>query len=275
MAASLKIGPEMFSEPTEKRKFRLHQSHINDLRDVARGCDEGDAGIRTRYLVDLAASAGLRDVGDVHLFDAEKWIDSRYEYVDHLEIVRPREMHARRKRCMRAILSMLRTNEGHAHVGALLVVYGEEAPLRRRLRQGPIDAKIAKEEKKKYAPPHEADRHELGVAKELLDRLGDELYPLARFTDAVEAHRQEMISEAAARGIDRGISDRRLTSTDAIRHALAPATGRRADEDPDHFRVRVQAREDERAFFLTCVSTDASSLLTAASLAYQAAWQRS
>lgn len=162
MVASPNVGPGMFSASEETKTYRLAPELVAVLRDVARGCEESDAGLRTRYFVDLAATSGVRDVGDVHLFDVEKWCDGN----ELLAPWGPKERWVRRRRVRRALAHLHGRPDGLRHVGVLHVHYGWPDPFVRSL------------------PPN--------VRKDL-----DELAGLARYTDAVEDHRRAMVAAAA------------------------------------------------------------------------------
>lgn len=272
MATSPKMDQEVFSGSAKPKRFRLSPALVNDISQIACGSDESDAGIRTRYLIDLAAGAGCRDLGDVQMFDAERWLDSRYEFDRLEERVVPTQMHSRRTRALRAIRKLLASPSGHQHVGVLFTSYGSRdgnsgcAPARHRLRQEQwrldrlkkkdrelgidlieaarrqtservvetaleqdmlrADAVGARERAGlQRLVPSPKDRPGLNVTEELCRRLGDELAPLARYTDAVERHRQTMIELQIASVMDatppvdtRWLNGRNQASFDASCH---------------------------------------------------------
>lgn len=231
---------------------------------MARGVEESNAGVRTKYLLEggllqHACSSGLDDDGTVHLLDAEAYCE-RFSSWSTLS------WPARIKRCRLALANMRRAGGGR-HADALHVVYGHPDPLLRQLPGGALDA------------------------------LGDAA-PLARYTDAVEERRRRMVRAelgagaltrvnasglaelgvvdlALARDRERWV-DRMVSSADALREALAPFHSRRHEgEDKAAWQARRDAHGWRRADFLAAVGRDAGRMLEEAGRAYAEAWRAS
>lgn len=178
MAMRVETSPSYLSSVRDYRpspgdlpraSYRLRPCHQADLRDVARGVEETNAGIATKYLRDglLATLSGAHDddedIGFVELHDLERFCD-RFSVWAHPAVITWRR---RVTRCRRAV-DRLREAGAHAHASVLHVVYGHPDPSVRSL------------------PGH------------LLSYLG-ELAPLARYVPAVEDRRREMARLEAMR----------------------------------------------------------------------------
>lgn len=293
MAASPRLGSETFSGFREKRsdeeddrqRFRLPGARLTALRDITRGVEESDAGIRTRYLVDRDVVVGIRDTEEVHVFDAEAFIDRRmtwderdadlWQRTGRPRPATPTERHLNLARCRRTLRAMqersfsfsekadgiksVRVVDGSFLVGVLHVAYGWPDP---------FVSTLPEEIQKQLKTPE------------------PELANLIRYTDATEDHRQVMIvrhaeDESDPRQRSMSLHDRvrladlSLSSTDAVRDRILQAGARLADESPDQHRVRVQQTEAERVLYFAVSKIQASAMLSNASRAYHETWAAS
>jgi hypothetical protein len=256
-------------------EWRLPSNHAQDLRDVARGLEESDVGIRTRYLVDRDAAEGEdRDDDYVHMYELEA-------FCNRFGIIGPwsNAGRSRIRRCRAALRRLSRAGDCAA-VGVLHVFYGYPDP---SVRQWPRQA---------------------------ADALGD-LAPLLRYTDATETVRKGLVSESTLRteiagGFDprtpvaglrplalvvaaAGVGererffDRVISSGDAIHAALRPfgeaLRPRGINEHPEihkarcrAFKERFAAHAARRQAYLDAGRADAAALLTRASRAFHVAW---
>lgn len=291
-------------EDVDHKTWRLPANHIADLRDVARGVEETNAGVCCRYLVDQLSGAGHSDIdrdGYVNHLDAVEKFCDQYGVWKHPTVVTWRR---RIERSRRAIARMHMAHD-HKHVGVLHVVYGYPDPLTRCF------------------------------PKKVLDTLG-EMASLAKYTDLVEVRRQEMARQEAMRvsaqvgkikiaptkdvpghwkttndtinewddraqsGTDeitrvavrqnippeygpmlvdlmkhRDLYEHALrivSSSDALRLQLAPASDRYDDETDEHHKERRETAEARRDVFVSQVKIECDKLVVAASKRYHAAW---
>lgn len=245
--------------------FRLLPQHIQDLRDVASGSEEGDAGICCSYLIDAASGEGA-DYDEHALAALERFADRALEVdigdVGWVPVVR--QWRARVLRARRA-LRLLRERGDHQHASVLYVAHGHPDPIVAQL------------------PP--------------LATLPSELRSLARYTATVEAWRGDMVrmrareaaheppgapSDLARHRALMSRFDHQLSSGDALRDALAPfhePLVRDRAEDYTDFATQVDVRkarraayEERRECFLADVQREALRMLSHAEAAYYAAW---
>jgi len=274
------VHPFRPREDAEHKTWRLPSNHIADLRDVARGVEETNAGVCCRYLVDQFSGAGHSDIdndGYVNHLDAVERFCDQYGVWKHPSVITWRR---RIERARRAIVKMHLARD-HKHVCVLHVVYGYPDPMT------------------------------LNFPKKVLDVLG-ELVSLARYTDIVEVKRQEMARQEAAKvAASRQVSKefepdeevsrvairqnlpaaygpmlvdlmkhrdlyerslRIITSADALRLHIAPAPDKQKTETEEHYRERREATEVRRDVFISQVRIECDKLLVAASKAYHSAW---
>lgn len=248
--------------------WRLPRHHAQDLRDVACGLEESDAGIRTRYLMDGEDHDRAPAFDHTPLHDVEAFC----ERFDVFARDGANQWRAGVRRCRAALRRMQRAGGQH-HVSVLHVVHGPRDPFVKLL-----------------------DR-------QVLDAFG-ELAALLRYTQTTEDRRRALVREALARdaalfpsGVGRIIQladyrererflERVTSSGDAVRAALAPFADAPPRPRPDEsrsgfdtrqraFAERSRAHADRRRSFLDGGRRDADEMLTRASRAYSAAWQAS
>ena len=224
MGAITNPGTQTFDAPREHRSYRLDARLITVIEDIAMGVEAGDSGLKSCSLGAVsaaAAGAGAAEVnarhhrettiiededecfdrigellangftfeevakmvslggGATHLLALERWCDrvrlscdadaapesplASYPWSGSTARERARRGH-------RAMTELRGTAAGVTHAAVLHIVYGFRDPF--------VDT----------LPP------------EVVVDLGPEFVRLARYTDAVEAKRQEMIRSSAARG---------------------------------------------------------------------------
>jgi hypothetical protein len=298
-------GKRPATAPAEERLFRLPPDRAKDLRDVARGVEETDAGVCCSYLVDHMSGEGA-DFDEHALQDAERFAEQSLSFDDLDKVHVVRDWRARLVRARRALRLLHDRGDGRA-VAVLHVAHGHPDPITR-------------------------DHAELLGMRE--ERGVNPLGSLARYTDEVERRRQEMISRelraslprrgaryreggdlramAAADGYDpdhvaemidlidarerRERLDRVITSGDALRDALLPFLEPGPSprwivvaERADHTEVRREtgaevasrragrdareaAHRERREAFLSRVRADAARMLSRAEKAYHDAW---
>lgn len=321
MAQKAKPGPDSNHSAGEHRSFRLDAERIGLIADIASGSEEGDAGLKSCALADFSAKVvvGLTEAetkahhrsaatvvddwdeffnrvgdyaaegfsfeeihrlvkmpdGDVHLLALENWIE-RLRLRCNANVTPTRWQgsrdHEKRRRARRALEAMKFDWDGRpsaagvSDVAVLHIVYGLQDPFVRSLSP---DVRAA---------------------------FGREFAPIARYTDTVEAKRQELVRAEALRaatgpmadGEGAGVVDlnrhrersrwaeRVISSGDALRAATAPARARATDEPTEQYRERVSSPwKAAREVFITGVRIDANRMLTEASTAFADAWRRS
>lgn len=305
---------ETFDAPREHRSFRLDARTIAIIEDIAMGVEAGESGLKSCALAAVAAGNAGADAketsrihhrqveiiededecfdaignllaagfshaevadqvalggGATHLLALERWCDKVRLSCDadatsetpHAALPwRGSALHERRRRGHRAMAALRANAAGTAHAAVLHIVYGWADPFVNTL---PPDVRVA---------------------------LGREFAPLARYTDTVEAKRQELAQREAVRSASDphgavhlagyrerlAREERILSSGDAIRAAIAAPRARHDNETKEEHRecVVLPAR-NARDAFLTAVKIDANRMLTEASLAFRDAWAAS
>lgn len=252
--------------------WRLPAHHQQDLRDLARGVEETNAGMHTRCIGDEEEVHGaIPDEHDpVAMYDAE-------QFCHRFRVWLAGGWRQRVQRARRAIHALERAGE-HGVVGVLQVAYGYADPITRAWPR----------------PVHDA--------------IGDpHLASLLRYTDATEERRAGLVRRELLRGAgapppsqgprelgvlidivrvrERGRwLDRVVTSGDALRDALAcfgdPRPPKRPGEDKAAYAERCgpwaarrNAHDARRTSFILAARADADALLTAASRRYGEAWR--
>lgn len=305
-SVNTKRGESKSSRTNDDRPWRLPPNHVQDIRDVALGVEESNAGVCCRYLIDHLQNAGSLEIdeedGYVHrLHEIERFVERYGDFGRIPQIVTWRMRIARARRSF----ARLRHRGDHRSADVLMVAYGHDDP---------FTSMIA------------------GV-------LGRELANLARYTDAVEMRRIELVRLETARlasmpkrenkprldgslsaaiewsgicgeahrlAVEHGIkvtddasltkvydltrrreqfeyASRSINSGDAIRHALAAFHEAPCvpivDEGRLAFEARKEARKErqrahdaKREAFLLETKLDAHRMLVAAEKAYHAAW---
>jgi hypothetical protein len=245
-------APFPSSGGAEPRSYRLSRKHLEDLRDIAHGVEEGCAGVGTRYLVDHLTEG--RDREEVSLYEAEQWCE-KYDSLDRIHVAPWR----RRMERARRALERLRAREQHRSFAILHVAYGPVDPI---TRDWPAS---------------------------ITTYFGRDLISLVRYTEATETARQQLVRLAAFAELTRSpfsfsshvslrtssyppmeqmvnltnfrkvaeredYDDQVITSGDALRYALSPI------------------RELHRPAFLTSARADAQGMLDSASRDYHDSW---
>jgi hypothetical protein len=193
-------------------------------------------------------------------------------------------VHEDRRRARRAIAHLRQTHEGTQHAAVLYVVYGHPDPTLAWVERFDRDVDTAPAGHTPKLDAADRETYKLGTL--LLDKLGRELAPLARYTDAVEAKRQALVTDLARHRAQHAWADRMISSGDALRAACAPFREPKPVQGSGEPKVhwmrrceerneRKRAHEDARASFLTAAKLDANRMLTDASLAFDAAWRAS
>lgn len=274
------------------KAYRLPKNITDELEAIARGYDSGDAGLRSLFVADVHRQAGLTSGGGksgdadsvaawqradqetadramleaageaidaghnlfvppmiggpLRMFDAERWCDMRLEVEpsdrDLWQVAR-RNSYKRRERVRHALDAIRTFADGHAHVATLHVVYGFPDPFIATL---PLD-----------------------VVRRWNDDAVHPLAGLARYTEAVETVRQELVSDHPMSAW----ADRVTSSTDAIRWALRPHLTRDEDADDAEHQASLARHRARREAFITDVKLDASRMLKDASEALREAWR--
>ncbi len=244
--------------------FRLPTDHQLDLQDVARGVEESDAGVCCSYLIDMSSGEGA-DFDEFAPIGPERFADDAIRFIAiDIACSAPVVSRWRQKilRCRRALVRMREAGD-HRDVSVLHVAYGYPDPIVRQL-------------------------------PELLS-MSVKLGVLVRYTDAVEEKRTEMVrAEATRRNASNVIDlnqrrsllryyDRIISSSDALRSALAPfgeaSVVRTGDEGTLDYEARKEARRgreeayrQKRSAFLTKAKIQAVKMLAHAEERYHQSW---
>lgn len=290
--------------------------YLNELESLlyqGYGCTEALRHLRTK-----GWDAAL---GSVHMLALERWISKVGLHCNPDRDPpqwRGSRLHEDRRRAARAFADLQRAPNGATHTAVLHIVYG----------------------------PH--DPFVLTLGSEAVRMLGKDLAPIARYTEAVETHRQKLVKEEARRRSDtsppasardrhgpgwlsgalahmgetqevsrlavvhnvrreiegerrdevvarvydlerhrtaQAWANRVISSGDAIRAALQPFTEPLPEQGPAESRVELERRREARSerkrlhnagidAFLLAVKIDANRMLTEASRAFEASWER-
>lgn len=174
------------AEDRAPRTWRLAPHHVADLSDVATGVEESHAGIACKYLIDSLNAGGRVDIdpdGFINDLDALEKFCQRFGVWAHPAVASWRQ---RIQRCRRALTRMHEAGK-HSQVSILFITYGHPDPSIREL------------------------------PKRVLDNLG-ELASLARYTDRVEVHRQEMARKEAVERSARAVGVKSIPTKDTPKH---------------------------------------------------------
>ncbi len=265
---ALEVPPTFIATHTSRSEgaglFRLPTDHQLDLQDVARGVEESDAGVCCSYLVDTSSGEG-GDFDEFAPIGPERFAEDaiRFIAIDIAYSV-PAVSRWRQKilRCRRALARLRAAGQGH-DVSVLHVAYGYPDPIVRQL------------------PDLLAMSVKLGV--------------LVRYTDAVEEKRAEMVrAEATRRNASNVVDlsqrrtllryyDRIVSSSDALRSALAPFSEPCVVRDEGEGMLDYEARREQRrgreeafrqkrAAFMTKAKIQAVQMLARAEERYHQSW---
>lgn len=267
----------------EASEWRLPAQHRQDIRDVAYGVEESEAGVCTKYLLDELERKGPPPEGDVLLFDAEAFVEQYVMNTLLLKKLFGAHVIDWRERILRSRRAFARLYEcgDHHSVGVLHMAYGPPDPI---TKDWPRTSQ---------------------------DFLGRELVGLVRFTDGTEHVRKMLVRERAiprpdpnafgnwfatrnmepTQPIEETIElarvrererhyDAVISSGDALRFIFEVApVPRLPNEEKQAWNDRRSstrnAEDQRRAAFLTVVRMQASAMLANASRAYHAAWMAS
>lgn len=243
--------------------FKLPRGHADDLRDVARGVEESDVGIATRYLVDtLSGTHGTNDVDDeghVNALHAVETFCDRFGVWRHPAVQTWRR---RIDRCRRALARM--QSEGqHQHVAALHIAHGYPDPFVRHFPEldafGPVAGLV------RYTATVEAHRA-LVVKAERARYERERIHVDAVVDDEDEDTDDVREARAIFRSLDRARNAQRFaesvtTSADAMRAMLAPLP-----------KSATKTEQSERVALLATLKLEATRMLRDAERAYHAAW---
>lgn len=285
--------------PEEERLYRLPANHVQDLRDVARGVEESDAGVCCSYLVDSMSGEGS-DFDEHALNALERFAEQSLSFEFLAEMFGAAVVshwRARVSRCRRALDRLRRAGE-HGNACVLFVAHGYPDPLVRQIPEladlGPLLGSLAR-----YTNATEERRLELVRAESARSSRAPGTVP----EDAVSGERWAALYDLVHMREVRASVDRILSSSDALRAALAvfpepepvpgfvlagdaPADGEgprlRRKESAREFEARKASRKerqtahrDRRDAFVTAVRIDAAKMLSRAEKAYHEAWLRS
>lgn len=283
-------------EGVEHRSWRLPPNHVTDLRDVAKGVEETNAGVCCRYLVDQFAGAGIADIdedGYVNHLDAVERFCDQYGVWKHPTIITWR---TRIDRCRRAI-ALMHLQGHHKHVGVLHVVYGYPDPFTRSFPKKVLDAFGELASLAKYTDLVEVRRQEIArleacdMSERAEDRRGrEEPVPESPIHAVMlESAKDAEIEATAVRhgfrpeyGGDLASTIRHrdyyeyalrvISSSDALRSHIDTEVERENDETSEHFQVRKEATDARREVIVSQIKVEADQMLVTASRAYHASW---
>lgn len=284
-------------EPAEDRIYRLPQNHAQDLRDVARGVEESDAGVCCSYLVDSMSGEGA-DFDEHALSAVERFAEQAMSFdfvTEMLGVPVVSRWRERVRRCRRA-LRLLHEGGDSRSVSVLMVAHGYPDPIAAAapelLAMGPLGSLA------RYVDATEGRRQELVRREAAALRRGWGLRHAVP-EDAGGDGRWQNLHDFLAEKDSRRMADAVVTSADALRDAFAPFSepaprprflrGEERElhvevrpEPPPAFEARKEARRAREAAhrarrdaFAVAVRVDALKMISAAERAYHAAWLRS
>lgn len=244
--------------------FKLPRGHADDLRDVARGVEESNVGIATRYLIDTMSGAGrsndIDDDGYVNSLHAVESFCDRFGVWRHPAVQTWRR---RIERCRRALARMQKAGQ-HVHVATLHIVHGYPDPFARHFPE--LDAFGAVAGLVRYTSTVEAHRQLL--VKSERARYERERVLVDADVDEDDDKMSADVREAreVLRSLDRTRAAQRFaesvtTSADALRDLLAPLP-----------KSATKAEHSARVVTLSTLKLEATRMLCDAERAYHAAW---
>lgn len=288
----------------EHSVWRLPPNHVIDLRDVTRGVEETDAGVCCKYLIDTMLGAGHSDIDSDgymhHLDDVERFCDQNHIW-EHEEVASWRD---RIKRCRRAFQRMHHQGH-HKHVSVLHVVYGYPDPMTRdfpkkvldnlgelaslarytdvvevrRQEMARIEATAVSNRKVVIEPTKDLPTHWKGTKDEITEdddrfQTGDEISRVA-MRQNLPVHSVPFLADAIRHREQYERALRVISSSDALRATLAPASEQQSDEPDEHYDQRLVNTESKRDLFLVQLKIESTKMLEIASLVYHRAWLES
>lgn len=195
-------GMQAGANGSEDQMAMVHAHEVPVLDEIDAYLDAVDQMLYDGFShEEIAQTVKLWD-GDVHAFAIERWADRvrlTYKTKNAPARWRASKVHEDRRRGERAMLALRQTPEGVGYAAVLHIVYGHPDPMLLSAKRFMRDCERAPAGKAPQLSP--ADRETFNLAKTLLEEFGDELAPLARYTDAVEARRIEMAHAEARRGV--------------------------------------------------------------------------
>ncbi len=290
-------------EEREEKAWKLAPNHVADLKDIARGVEETNAGIATRYLIDSLSSGGLVEIdGDGyihHLHEIEKFCD-RYGVWAHPTIITWRRRLARARRA----IYRMHDAKFHKYVCVLFVVYGYPDPSTREMTKKVQDYLGDMASLARYTNVVEVRRHELARNEAVQTSQRAETIKVARTKDVPECWGDGYVKplapteEEALTDVHRAMAVRQglnashgpalvdqmhhrdryeyamrvISSSDALRSILAPAGEREDGESKEHFDQRKENVETRRDSLLSQIKFECTKLVEASTKAYHRAW---
>jgi hypothetical protein len=306
------------SEDNEHRAFRLPRQLYEPIRDAASGVEEGEAGLKSCAAADRELTAGVRFTdgisgklssdgvsGGSNALRQLAALDHRSNeddsYRSAVEMMDGKSPFGLSSEDMRAVVSTL---ECDVSMAPLERWFDRWARSRRHLAIVQARRTLASLRDKHVGFSQPDYRHfavlhivygpkdpfVIGLPPPFVDRMNSDsehpLAGLARYTDTVEAWRQEMVmaearermAEDDARGLNFGSgryrhADMRITSGDALRDILDEHIGRGEHELLADYKSRAARGRGEREAVVTMIKVDASRILAEASNAYLEAWR--
>ncbi len=256
-----------------EKKWRLSQKHIVDLQDIARGIEEGLAGICCKYLLDQRSGVGA-DYDETVLDDAENFCQ-RVNVWGEPEV---REWRDRIQRARRALHRMRCRGDNH-NVGILHVAYGFPDPAAREFPKKLVDDLQEQVSLVRYTATVENFRLEMARQEGLRrahQHKRSEYPPSLLYEDAFR-HNMNPIYFAPIYDImhtrDRiEWASKAISSGDALRAMFAPLRERGPNETKDHYMARKTSLEARRDAAIVKITEETSVMLEEAQKAYHAAW---
>lgn len=258
--------------------FRLPPTHVQTLRDIARGVEESEVGICCSYLVDASSGEGA-DFDEHALHDIERFVEGSitWEQTDpfsSIDIIRSAVVKGWRNRMQRArrAVDRLRRNGDHDAASILFVAYGYPDPLGRDLLatdfgEKPQDCPLAS--LARYT--HVVEEHRLRMARaEAVERMKANpplvtLYELTEHRRVYERAERCTSSGDALRDLSRVFAEAGPTPT-AGENQLQYETRR------IEWRERQERHKAEREGFLGRMKLEATRMLARAERAWYGAW---
>ena len=293
VSAKTKASTKGGGDGDSERLFRLPEHHVADLRAIATGVEESDAGVCCRYLIDQLTSGGSPDVDEDGY---EHHLEAAERFCERFGVWRHPLVTSWRNRLRRARLTIRRMHERGAseHVSVLMIAHGHPDPMVRDIPE--LVAMKELGSLARYTDIVEERRLELAHAEatrmvanpgfvQTFDVFGDG----STWERAIAEHAgwnadefAELIDLAAMREA-RATAVSRVTSADALRSALLPFNEPPAVQERGEahhaFQARCEARTERKKrhrqrvdAFVTELRLQTRRMLAAAEATYHATW---
>ncbi len=299
MATYKDLGTESFELVREHQSFRLPRKLIETIEDIAKGVEEGEAGLKSCGIAEADVQNGVSRSNALSMFRTAATVEDEDECFNLIGDLLVQgfsfEEIAKRVQLDGGATHLLSPERWCQLVGLVCKAPGEWQSSflherRLRTRRAMTDMRRSQAGRNHAAILHIVygwpDPFLQTLPPDARVAMGHEFGPLARYTDIVETKRMAMVRAEAfagsgdvvnlARHRDRlAWADRCISSGDALRAALRPPRSMTPDETKEQYQENVAAPyQRSREALITQIRIQANRMLTEASKVFVDAWNR-